>query len=269
MAAHVSSAAAVDHALLETLERDLVWRSWYGREPVSPLADVELPGTLASCLAALGLELTAFMVRGPGDTAGVVACLHRPDRTEQSFGARCVPVVGDGLPAGAVERAVYEALMIRWSMSTPAAQRAWAALNGRANPRLPGDALEHAVLAFHGADALDHWRTKPSPVSPAIHDRRPLGAALAEHTGEDVVMVDSTVEGLAPGGWRVVRIVAPGARRLPGDEAAHRARNPSVAHTLHTRLDEHPRALHMARLPGSEENAAHVRPGRARTTTSA
>ena len=170
------------------------------------------------------------MLRGPADTAAVVACLHGPDRTEQSFGARCVQVGSDGLSVEAVGRAVYEALMIRWSMSTAAARRAWVELNSADTPRLPRDALEHAVWAFHGTDALGHWETKASPPSPDIPVRRPLAATLAHHSGEEVVMVDSTVEGLGPEGWRVVRVVAPGARRLPGDEAAHRARAPSTAH---------------------------------------
>ena len=46
----MSTAAAVDHALLEVLERDLVWRAWYADGPVSPLVDVEMPGDLAVCL---------------------------------------------------------------------------------------------------------------------------------------------------------------------------------------------------------------------------
>ncbi len=179
VATHVSTAAAVDHALLEVLERDLVWRAWYADGPVSPLVDVEMPGDLAICLTELGLQLTAFVLRGPADTAAVVACLHGPDRTEQSFGARCVQVGSDGLSVEAVGRAVYEALMIRWSMSTAAARRAWVELSSADTPRLPRDALEHAVWAFHGTDALGYWETKASPPSPAIPDRRPLAATLA------------------------------------------------------------------------------------------
>ena len=203
------------HALREVLERDLVARSWFeaGRS-WSIAAEHPWPSPLTEALKTLELEASRLVLPGPRGFGCVVTCLHAPGSTKQSFGARCVSGAND-LGAG-FERAAYEALMVRWSMGTPVARRAWEAMRARPDqPPLPTDALEHALWTFHEQDSLGRWRDA-STVASDIGDPREgeLASAVAEHTGGDVVVVDSTTtherEDVV-----VVRIVAPGARRLP------------------------------------------------------
>lgn len=133
--------------------------------------------------------------------------------------------------------------MVRWSMGTPVARRAWQDMRASSPPVLPRGALEHALWTFHRQDSLGHWLAKAAagkgraaagegraamvdgwtaPVtSPdATADERGLARLLAEHTEQDVVAVDTTTPEICADGITVVRVVAPGARRLPSDERA-------------------------------------------------
>jgi len=213
VAAHSTEPLAVRHALREVLERDLVARSWRGAGRAPVAGQLPWPWPLDTALEALGLEATTLVLPGPATTACLVACLHTPQRGEQSFGARCI--AGGDIAAG-FERAVYEALMVRWSMGTPVARRAWEEMRGREAPPLPRDALEHALWAFHEQDSLGHW---PATSVGSQRDPQPpeteLASALAEHTGDDVVVLDSTAPATGADTVVVVRVVAPGAERLP------------------------------------------------------
>ena len=220
IAAHATTALATRHALREVLERDLVARSWFesGRSWFDA-GDRPWPSPLPAAFEALALEASTLVLPGPRGFGCAVTCLHAAGRTRQTFGARCVS--GDADLAAGFERAAYEALMVRWSMTTPVAERAWEAMRLRPEqPPLPADALEHALWTFHAQDSLGHWQA----VATAGGDlgARPeceLAAAVAEHTGDDVVVVDSAARGTGQG-IAVVRVVAPGARRLPARAAA-------------------------------------------------
>ncbi|MFJ6464789.1 YcaO-like family protein [Streptomyces sp. NPDC091387] len=218
VASHPDREAAARHAAWEVLERDLVRRSWYGPAAWPPY---RLPGELGGALGALtearGLVVTALALPAPAGAACVVACLHRPDGTGQAFGARCGPP--DTLPA-LVEKAAYEALMVRWSMGTETARRAWDQWHGTTPP---GTAVQHALWAYHRQDSLGLWgparapeadppgaRTRSAPADPSDPLR-----ILAEHTGQDVVLVDTTSRPARDAGVHVVRVIAPGALPLP------------------------------------------------------
>ncbi|KIQ65562.1 hypothetical protein TR51_17130 [Kitasatospora griseola] len=227
LAAHPSVAAARRHAVLEILERDLLWHAWYAHGPrLAPLGAAPLGDRQQQVLDTLGLRERCTVLPGPAGTACVVACLSDADGTRQSFGARATD---DGLAPAAVS-AVREALMVRWSMGTVSARAVWARL--RADPeRPPHGPVEHALHAFHRQDGLAHllrgaaealWHT-PSP--PAADQELPR--LLAGRTGEDVVEVPTTVLGLGDDAVAVVRVVAPGARRMPVDEPPQAADAPS------------------------------------------
>ncbi|MGH8883610.1 MAG: YcaO-like family protein [Egibacteraceae bacterium] len=232
VSAHVSWQAAVRHALLEVLERDLVYRSWYQTDRTDThalaLRQPSLSPTLRQTLDELRLEPTVLVLPGPANTACVVVCLHTAERGQQSFGARCVVVADDSSLSQGIETATYEALMVRWSMGTSVARRAWRDLC-YASPRvLPRGPLEHALLAFHRQDSLGYWLAKVTagdgwacPLTGeagGTADWRLLARLLAEHTGEDVVVVSTTTPELRADGVTVVRVVVPGAYRLPADE---------------------------------------------------
>jgi ribosomal protein S12 methylthiotransferase accessory factor len=211
VAAHTTAGAAGRHALLEVLERDLVYRAWYGD---GPTCAPPLP-TPRRLLDRLGLGASVLVLPGPGVRC-VVACLHSPDRRAQSFGLRCTL----DEPAGAVLPAVYEALMVRARMGTPVARAAWQRVRER-SPRLPQDVAERAALTYYGADHLGYWQGRavpelPRPPAPGTGPAH----VLADRTGQDVVAVDTTIPQLDATGLRVVRIVAPGAHQLPGREPA-------------------------------------------------
>ena len=220
IAAHATTALATRHALREVLERDLAARSWFesGRSWVDA-GDRPWPSPLPAAFGALGLEASTLVLPGPRGFGCAVTCLHAPGRTRQSFGARCAS--GDEDLAAGFERAAYEALMVRWSMTTSVARRAWEAMRLRPEqPPLPADALEHALWTFHEQDSLGRWQAASTTAGDlGARPERELAAAVAEHTGDDVVLVDSaareTGEGIA-----VVRVVAPAARRLPAKAAA-------------------------------------------------
>lgn len=225
VAAHATAQAATDHAALEVLERDLIRRSWYEAAGVARMASHEQPSpgaALDELLARLDLPRTLLVVPSPPHLACIVACLHTADGRQQSFGARCAPVSTRG---GAVTAALYEALMVRWSMGTPVALRGWAALRSRRGP--PRDELEHALWAFHAQDSLAIWLGGPARAPQRGHTQRPrmpasqaeVAGLLATHTGEDVVAVDTTTAEARAEGLSVVRVVAPGARALPTCDA--------------------------------------------------
>jgi ribosomal protein S12 methylthiotransferase accessory factor len=208
IAAHPFAAAAIEHAVLEVLERDLIWRSWYTDDGATGVLD--LP---AHASHTLGLGTTYLTLGGPVGSACVVACLWTGNYRQQSFGARC----GWDERAAAVA-ATYEALMVRWSMGTPEAERAWRAMPSSR----PRNALEHALVTFHAQDSLGQWLRKAAGC-PALArppgDTAALFEAVAAHTGEDVVAVDTTApEVCSDEDITVVRVVAPGAHRLPADE---------------------------------------------------
>ena len=106
--------------------------------------------------------------------------------------------------------------MVRWSMDAPVAQRAWEGLRRRSRPVAPRTAVEHALWTFHEQDSLGLWLSKAT--APAIRDEPPcdqdLAAVIADHSGDDVVAVDCATRD-AEAGAVVVRVVAPGAWRLP------------------------------------------------------
>ncbi|MFJ5848622.1 YcaO-like family protein [Streptomyces sp. NPDC092903] len=218
VASHPDPGAAARHAAWEVLERDLVRRSWYGPAEWPPY---RLPGELGGALGALtearGLVVTALALPAPAGAACVVACLHRPDGTGQAFGARCGPQ--DTLPA-LVEKAAYEALMVRWSMGTETARRAWAQWHGTTPP---GTAVQHALWAYHRQDSLSLWGPARAPqAGPAGAGTRSARAGsadplriLAEHTGQDAILVDTTSRPAREAGVHVVRVIAPGALPLP------------------------------------------------------
>ena len=220
VAAHATEPLAIRHALLEILERDLIARSWYADGPahVVDTSSQRWPAPLGAALEALELRASTLLLGGPARSACLVTCLHTRQRAGQTFGARCLPGAGDR--SAGFQRAAYEALMVRWSMETPVAQRAWEGLRRRAPPVLPRDAVEHALWTFHEQDSLGHWLSKAT--APAVGDEPPpqdLAAVVAGHSGEDVVAVDCTAPGSGAGAV-VVRVVAPGARRLPATARA-------------------------------------------------
>lgn len=224
IAAHVTVQAAGDHAVLEVLERDLIRRSWYdaaGATVLGRQAQPAVTSALAQLLAQLGLAVTLLMLSGPPGTSCLVACLHTREGRQQSFGARCV--LGNTL-ADALIPALYEALMVRWSTTTPVALRTWKTLCARGGA--PRNEVEHMLWAFHVQDSLASWPNlsteavrdhgpAPTPLSAASASAANAAALLADHTNEDVLVVDSTTTAARKQGLSVVRVVAPGARALP------------------------------------------------------
>lgn len=237
LSAHRDTELARRHGLLEVLERDLFWRTWYDLAPATVLADTPMPE-----LTLLDLDRTALLLAGPGGTACVAVCLADRSGRRQSFGARAVDAVDGPRLAAATEVATHEALMVRWSLRTPSALAAWRALADSAADAdsagaLPTGPLEHALHTYHRQDSLGHLlshaaapgtpaprtgtapRTRTDP--PTGAGRADLAGLLADHTGRDVVWVDTTIPSIridSDGGTVVGRVIAPGARRLPGSE---------------------------------------------------
>ncbi|MFC6063956.1 YcaO-like family protein [Streptomyces ochraceiscleroticus] len=234
LAAHPERSAAIGHAAWETLERDLLRRSWQSPAKLPPAVRAvhdELPPVVRRVCEEFGLAATALTVSVPGADA-VAVCLHTPGRRQQTFGARCGP---PGRRHELLARAAHEALMVRWSMHTPAAHRACERL---AATGTPVSAVEHALWTYQGKqDALAHW-TCGSPrgrgAAPPGSEETAHGGAdaasgnagvaagpadpvrvLAEHTGQDVIAVDTTPLALHDEGTTVLRVVAPGALPLP------------------------------------------------------
>jgi ribosomal protein S12 methylthiotransferase accessory factor len=230
-AAHHNSAEAVRHAVLEVLERDLLWHAWYGNGARAVMAgNPPLSLQLSEGLLALDLCATFMLLPGPGGTACGLACLQSTARTAQTFGARAASTLDGDTFVKTFEAAIHEALMVRWSMDSSAARRVWSRMcvAGRYSPCGP---LEHALHTFHRQDSLGHLlagstqRTWPDPslgqlTVPTSVTGMSISRLLADHTGADVVAVNTTVPSVGPPGTVVVRVVAPGARRLPADEQA-------------------------------------------------
>ena len=213
VAAHATEGGVVRHALLEVAERDLAYRAWYADGPTC-LASVPTPDAL---LDRLGLCAGVLILPGPGVRC-VVVCLHSAEGRAQSFGLRCTT----GMAGEAVMPAIYEALMVRSRMDSAVVRAAWERVRGR-RPCLPYDIAERAALAYHGAEGLAYWRARATeeavPITPpkTMVDSD-LARAVANHTGQDVVVVETTIPQVGAEGIRVVRVIAPGARQLPGRE---------------------------------------------------
>ncbi|MFI5782845.1 YcaO-like family protein [Nocardia sp. NPDC051570] len=223
LSAHRTVESARRHGLLEVLERDLFWRAWYDGAPRTILTSCETVPELD----ALGLVRTILLIPGPARTACIVVCLAEYTGCHQSFGLRATADDDELAIDSATEIATNEALMVRWSMRTPSARSSRHTLARTQSPRGP---LQHAVHTFYRQDSLDHLL---GPADRGSDDRPfrgdPVGAvrdhdlvgALGDHTGEDVVWVDTTIAGIAVESDQpatVGRVVAPGARRLPDHE---------------------------------------------------
>ncbi|MFJ5291850.1 YcaO-like family protein [Streptomyces sp. NPDC088348] len=242
IAAHPDAASAARHAAWEVLERDLVRRSWYGLTDRAPrMLDAGPAGPLGALIEDRGLTATAFALPAPPGAECVVVALHRPDGTGQTFGARCGP---PGDVAALVEKAAYEALMVRWSMHTVTARGAWEEWRGETPPTT---AVQHALWAYYRQDSLSLWdvartqardradpvdrtgqpdradpvgrtdRTGPAGRAGPPRSNRPADplAVLAGHTGQDVILVETSTKSVRSAGVRVVRVIAPGALPLP------------------------------------------------------
>jgi ribosomal protein S12 methylthiotransferase accessory factor len=221
VAAHPDPAAAANHAVWEILERDLVRRSWY--DPRSAPAVVSgqpsLPAALEQLLRHLGLRLTVLCIPSPATVGCVVACLSTENGDRQSFGARCGSAGDQRL---SVEKAAYEALMVRWSMSTAVALKIWEQWAGN---NLPRTAVEHALWALHRQDSLRLWLDRPNTAGTLSTSRtapwpptaawRPPAQLLSKLTGEDVIAVDTTTTQARAEGLAVIRLVAPRTYPLP------------------------------------------------------
>jgi ribosomal protein S12 methylthiotransferase accessory factor len=230
-AAHRNTAEAVRHAVLEVLERDLLWHAWYGNGARAVMAGrPPLSSQLSEGLLALDLCATFMLLPGPAGTVCGLACLQSTDRTAQTFGARAASALDGDTLVTTLEAAVHEALMVRWSMDSSAARIVWSrmCIEDRYSPYGP---LEHALHTFHRQDSLGHLLagstqcTLPDPAlgqatAPTSVTGISISRLLADHTGEDVVAVNTTVPTVGPPGTVVIRVVAPGARRLPADEQA-------------------------------------------------
>jgi ribosomal protein S12 methylthiotransferase accessory factor len=219
LAAHRDREQAVRHAAWEVLERHLLWQAWFGT--ATSVAPPSPPAPTTTVLDGLGLAVRLWAIAGPGRSVAVLAAVHTGGGHRASFGARAAASDRDRVPAHAVEVAVYEALMVRWSMGTPAAARSRAALHAAGG--VPADPVQHAVHAYDGGPAaighLDarlgpRGAAEGDPGHPPAHPAPPDPVALlAEATGRDVVVVDTGAP--EAGDQRVVRVIAPGARRLP------------------------------------------------------
>ncbi|MFI1379734.1 YcaO-like family protein [Embleya sp. NPDC020886] len=236
VASHPDPTSAAEHAAWEVLERDLVRRSWYGLDPPPVrLLPAGPPEPLAKLLPELGVLATTLDLAAPDGARCVVVCLHAPDGTRQSFGARCGPEAD--LPT-LIEKAAYEALMVRWSMDTAVARATWERWRGGSPPET---AVQHALWAYHVQDSLSSWTTRstrqnvpPSEAGPFEEGTaHPPGStpsvvpsgldALSAHTGREIVLVDTTAGPAHALGATVIRVVAPGAAGLPaGPDDAHR-----------------------------------------------
>jgi ribosomal protein S12 methylthiotransferase accessory factor len=227
VAAHPDAAAAANHAAWEIFERDLVRRSWYeeGPAPTVVSGDPGLSAVLDQLLDHLGLRLAVLRIPAPAPVGCIVACLCTPDGHRQSFGARCGPV---GAQRQSIDKAAYEALMVRWSMSTPVARSTWREWAGSTLPRT---AVEHALWALHRQDSLRLWLDRPDPAgglpAPGARPGQPAEASwtparlLGAYTGEDVIAVDTTVAQARAEGIAVARVVAPGTYPLPNGRHGH------------------------------------------------
>jgi ribosomal protein S12 methylthiotransferase accessory factor len=231
VAAHLRQESATAHAAWEILERELIRRSWCAPHDHRPsVHDVlstpaglpagllaGLPIGLKELLARERLSATALLPPAPQQVCVAVVCLHTEDGRRQSFGASCGPA---GAHTTVLAKAAFEALMVRWSMGTAAADRARRRMENVDQPR---GAVEHALWAFHRQDALSHWQgpdhaTAPAESSPTTSSDP--GSAdpvtlLSEYTGLDVIAVDCATGPPRTEGLAVVRLVAPGARPLP------------------------------------------------------
>ncbi|MFF5718920.1 YcaO-like family protein [Streptomyces buecherae] len=214
LAAHPDGQEAVAHAAWEILERDLVRRSWCEPHAPAPRAararSDDLPVSVRNVLDRRGLHATVLSLPAPDGAFCAVVCVHADDGTAQTFGARCAPA---SRRVAAVVSAAYEALMVRWSVTSPAALRRWAEWGGRTPPR---SALEHALWTYHRQDSLGHWLDRQSQsTKPTGSGPEDGPATLASHTGEDVLSVETDTPQVRAEGLSVVRLIAPGARPLP------------------------------------------------------
>lgn len=220
VAAHPDATAAASHAAWEILERDVIRRSWSGEGPAPTVVSGELglPAALEELLDRRGLQVTVMLIPAPATVGCIVACLCDRDGHRQSFGARCRPLGDQGQSIG---KAAYEALMVRWSMSTPVARSAWLRWAGSTGPRT---AVEHALWALHRQDSLRLWLDRPDPagglpVSTTRFEQSAVSGTPAQllgaYTSEDVIAVDTTVAQARTEGLAVARVVAPGTSPLP------------------------------------------------------
>lgn len=210
LSAHLGTEPAVRHAATEIVERDALVRAWYDPAPdLNALPDPGLPAHLAEVCEALRLRPTVWTAAGAGPLRCVIACVAGEDGAGPAFGARCGADLGRAVPV-----AVYEALMVRWSMSTPAARSARRAMLARGDG--PHTAVEHAVHAFEFGRPIEHLdaRASSGEPPPASGQSADPVVELSRLTGDDVVAVSTEL----PGGV-VVRVVAPGARQLPATGA--------------------------------------------------
>ncbi|AUS80925.1 hypothetical protein C1701_24195 [Actinoalloteichus sp. AHMU CJ021] len=232
LAAHQDPISAVRHAALEILERDLLARAWYDGAERMVLPDTFVPEDLRRPISTLELRCTAFLIPGPEGSGCVAVALTDAEGGRQSFGARAVPTLDDESLVSAVGVAVYEALMVRWSMRTGAAAAALAALRGRAD-RAPLDPIQHSVHAYHHQNSLAVLLEGSTPYEPGwIEELDQPGpevtSVLAEYGGDDVVAVPTTLDLPMNRDTVVMRVVAPAVRRLPADERTESALHPDA-----------------------------------------
>lgn len=209
IAAHRDWPSAVEHALYEAVERHQLMCSWYLRDwPVSELP-AQLPEELQQAVDALGGVCRLFQVGGPPLNT-VLAVLAQPDGTQLTCGSAAGPDRQRNC-----EKAVTEALMLRYSIRTSAAV---ADLHGATRAETPANSLEHVLQHYdHGAPVLQWYRSRagaassPAPTDPADPDPVQRWLSVQAALARDVYVADVADTTARHSGWHVARVLVPAA----------------------------------------------------------
>ena len=192
-AAHVTDEAAIESALLECVERDVLVRAWCGDLEFMRLDRTEEAGCASFCDGSFGELRTSFGVaESSGGIATVVARV-------QSSCERLRNVVGSAASASvpqAARHALAEALTTFWALATPAARR----------PQTLRGAEELAIGEWAWAfDAL--FQGERQYISPVRREGPRLNGVLP--VLGVVIAVPLTFEAGWAGGRRAWRVLTP------------------------------------------------------------
>lgn len=220
LAAGIDADDAAGRALLEVIERDAFARFWAGGADAvgyDPHTHPD-PAVRALVEARRAAGVTLHLARLPSPLGGwVFAAVAAADRAAR--GPAFAVGLGAGFgPVGAARSALTEAAQVRRALArrmadpdTRARSRALGA--GEIAPERP---IDHGLWAAdpRSAPAVDRVRrpeARPLPVDAG--SRAALAARFAD-VGRHAALVDVSPPSVAAEGWRVIRAIVPGARRV-------------------------------------------------------
>lgn len=210
LAAHTNREDAISHAILEVIERDSLMLSWRVHNwPVAAILSSLIPKDLINIYQSINLQLELYSLGFPDSIQTVLAILYSSNYSMLTCGSAC-----GNINASTISRAIYEALMLQWTIRYSSPVKNWLKSNSPYY-KLPKLTMEYIIHAFYNGKAVVDWYHKQCTypdISQYTHTIPHLWGdfvKVVESAMGQIVIVDVADRMAHEEGWFVYRAIIP------------------------------------------------------------